>query len=144
MADPLVSKRNTQAPTDLVVLKVAEARAVIPPVFLDTPQYEDELLNRTLGRRVLMKLEFCNPIRSFKGRGVGFALSHLLVGSTVVCSSSGNFGQAVAYVGRSRGLRVRVYTASTVNPVKRARMQALGAVVVEAGPGTTRQSESPR
>ncbi|RMI43615.1 threonine ammonia-lyase [Streptomyces triticirhizae] len=122
--------------TDLRLSRVLRARTVIPACFLDTPQYEDDLLNAALGRRVTVKLETANPIRSFKGRGVGFALGEIPAGETVVCASSGNFGQAVAYIGRSRGLNVVVYAPAPVNPVKRARMEAFGAQVVEVGEGT--------
>ncbi|MEV0082963.1 pyridoxal-phosphate dependent enzyme [Saccharopolyspora sp. NPDC050642] len=128
-------RRRTAAATDLALGNIAQARAVIPPCFLDTPQYEDELLNAALGRRVTVKVETANPIRSFKGRGVGFALTGVPAGATVVCASSGNFGQAVAYVGRSRGLHVVVYTSTAINPVKRERMTAFGARVVEVGGG---------
>ncbi|MER7078282.1 threonine dehydratase [Saccharopolyspora kobensis] len=119
------------APTDLVLGDISRTRTAIPDCFLDTPQYEDELLNAVLGRRVTVKVEIANPIRSFKGRGVGLALAGLPAGGTVVCASSGNFGQAVAYIGRARGLRVVVCTTTDVNPAKRARMAAFGAEVVE-------------
>ncbi|KAB8168837.1 pyridoxal-phosphate dependent enzyme [Streptomyces sp. 3MP-14] len=122
--------------TDLRLSQVLRARTVIPACFLDTPQYEDDLLNAALGRRVTVKLETANPIRSFKGRGVGFALGEVPAGETVVCASSGNFGQAVAYIGRSRGLKVVVYAPAPVNPVKRARMTAFGAQVIEVDEGT--------
>lgn len=112
--------------------RITAARDVIDPVFLDSPQYEDPLLNAALGRRVLLKVETCNPIRSFKGRGVSVALgSHPSIDS-VVCASSGNFGQAVAYVGQARGLDVRVFAPASINPVKRARMEAFGASITVA------------
>jgi threonine dehydratase len=118
---------------DLSPQRIEAATAHIDPVFLDSPQYEDVILNQVLGRRVLVKVETCNPIRSFKGRGVSTALgAGLETGldvDTVVCASSGNFGQAVAYVGRARGLAVRIFAPETINPVKRERMEALGAAL---------------
>ncbi|KAA5826572.1 pyridoxal-phosphate dependent enzyme [Saccharopolyspora hirsuta] len=121
---------------------IAKARAVIPPCFLDTPQYEDELLNEALGRSVTVKVETANPIRSFKGRGVAVALADVPAGETVVCASSGNFGQAVAHIGRARGLRVVVCTSTDINPVKRARMTAFGAQVVEVEGGAEAASRA--
>lgn len=121
--------------TDLTLDHVTEARSVIPPVFLDTPQYEDDLLNAVLGRRVTVKVETVNPVRSFKGRGVSYALRGVASGDTIVCASSGNFGQAVAFVGRSHGAAVRVYVSASINPVKRARMAAFGADIVEVKGG---------
>ncbi|MEU4701479.1 threonine ammonia-lyase [Nonomuraea dietziae] len=115
---------------DLDLANIEKAARVIDPQFLDTPQYVDELLDRT----VTVKLETANPIRSFKGRGADFALSALDPGTRVVCASSGNFGQAVAYAGRARGMRVQVFVPRTINPGKQARMEAFGARVSPAGP----------
>jgi threonine dehydratase len=117
---------------DFDTAQISAARQVIDPVFLDTPQYEDPLLNDALGRRVVLKVETCNPIRSFKGRGVSVALSTATGVDTVVCASSGNFGQAVAYVGRARGMAVRAFAPASINPVKRARMEAFGATITLA------------
>ena len=53
-------------------LKLAEilrAGEVIDPVFLNSPQYDCEPLSKVLGCRLTIKLDFTNPIRSFKGRG---------------------------------------------------------------------------
>ncbi|WP_063647584.1 MULTISPECIES: PLP-dependent lyase/thiolase [Streptomyces] len=107
---------------------------VVDPVFLNTPQYVDEQLCRALGgRTVTVKLETANPVRSFKGRGADLMLSTLAPGTPVVCAGSGNFGQAVAYAGRARGMPVEVFVPETVNPAKRARMEAFGARVVKTG-----------
>ena len=108
---------------------VEKAAQSIDPVFLHSPQYEDSALNAALGRRVLVKLETANPIRSFKGRGADFFARSLELGQKIVCASAGNFGQAMAYVGRSRGMAVEVFVARDVNPAKAERMQALGAKV---------------
>ena len=108
---------------------IEKAAQVIDPVFLHSPQYEDGTLNAELGRRVLLKIETANPIRSFKGRGADFFASSLDRKQRIVCASAGNFGQAMAYVGRSRGIAVQVFVASDVNPAKAERMRALGAQV---------------
>ncbi|TDD34132.1 pyridoxal-phosphate dependent enzyme [Actinomadura sp. KC06] len=119
---------------DLDAARIEQAMRVIDPVFLNTPQYLDEQLCRALGgRKVTVKLETANPVRSFKGRGADLMLSTLARGTPVVCASSGNFGQAVAYAGRARGMPVEVFVPETVNPAKRERMEAFGARVVEAG-----------
>ncbi|MEV0666493.1 threonine/serine dehydratase [Actinomadura luteofluorescens] len=120
---------------DLDVARIEQALRVIDPVFLNTPQYLDEQLCRALGgRAVTVKLETANPVRSFKGRGADLMLSTLTPGTPVVCASSGNFGQAVAYAGRARGMPVEVFVPETVNPGKRERMETFGARVIAAGP----------
>ena len=108
--------------TDLKLENIEEAARVIDPVFLNSPQFEDEQLCAALGRRVVVKVETANPIRSFKGRGADYLFRKLDAKMTVVCASAGNFGQAVAYAGRSRGMAVEVFVPTDVNPIKVKRM----------------------
>ncbi|PSK97186.1 threonine dehydratase [Murinocardiopsis flavida] len=113
--------------------RIEAASRTIDPVFRDTPQIEDESLSRRLGRQTFVKFETLNPVRSFKGRGADFLLDDTGETRAVVCASAGNFGQGLAYVARSRGLSVRVFTAADANPAKIARMRGLGARVVVGG-----------
>lgn len=94
---------------------------------------EDESLSAALGQRVLVKVETLNPIRSFKGRGADFLVQSLDPAVQIICASAGNFGQAIAYAGRRRGMRVEVFVANDVNPFKKERMESFGAVVTKAG-----------
>jgi threonine dehydratase len=118
---------------DLSLGRIAEATRTVDPVFLNTPQYADAQLSAALGRDVVVKVETANPLRSFKGRGADFFMAHVDPRSTVVCSSTGNFGQAMAYAGRRRGIAVEVFVPENVNPVKLVRMRAFGARVTLAG-----------
>ncbi|MBU3864539.1 pyridoxal-phosphate dependent enzyme [Streptomyces sp. 4503] len=81
-------------------------------------------------------METLNPLRSFKGRGVDLFPRQAAVARHVVCASAGNFGQAMAYVGRARGIPVTVFAAHDANPDKVARMRELGAEVLLSGAGT--------
>ncbi|HEX6504350.1 MAG TPA: threonine/serine dehydratase [Terriglobales bacterium] len=119
--------------TPLNLANIEKAAHSIDPVFLHSPQYEDEALNAALGRRVLVKVETANPIRSFKGRGADFLARSLDPKQTIVCASAGNTGQALAYAGRSRGIAVEVFAATDANPAKVDRMRSLGARVTLAG-----------
>jgi threonine dehydratase len=114
--------------------RIAEAARTIDPVFINSPQFVDEQLCAALGRHVLVKIETVNPIGSFKGRGADVLVRRIardgVPGRAVVCASSGNFGQAVAYVGRAQGIGVRVFVAPDVNVAKRARMELFGATVI--------------
>lgn len=118
---------------DLSLDRIAEAARTIDPVLLNSPQYSDEQLSIALGRTVVVKVETANPLRSFKGRGADFFIRQVDPRSTVVCSSTGNFGQAMAYAGRRRGIAVQVFVPENVNPVKLARMRAFGAQVTLVG-----------
>lgn len=101
--------------------------------FRNTPQYVDPILCAVLKRHVLLKVETLNPIRSFKGRGADFLIRSLDRGQRIVCASAGNFGQAMAYSGRLRGISVEVFVADDVNPLKQARMESLGAIMTKGG-----------
>ncbi|WP_236005429.1 threonine ammonia-lyase [Amycolatopsis pittospori] len=114
---------------DLRLDRVAEAAKVIDPVFLNSPQYSDEQLNARLGRRVLVKIETLNPLRSFKGRGADYYAAGLAPGTTMVCGTSGNFGQAVAFAARKHGLRAEIFVRADISPIKLRRMKTLGARV---------------
>ena len=118
---------------DLSLANIERATRSIDPVFLNSPQFVDEQLCAALGRRTIVKVETANPIRSFKGRGADFFFQGLDPKLKVVCASAGNFGQAIAYAGRSRGMAVEVLVAADANPVKIARMQSLGATVTVGG-----------
>jgi threonine dehydratase len=114
--------------------RIRSAMDRIDPVFLRTPHYACEALNDRLGCTVTLKVETANPIRSFKGRGASFlirerAASGALRGRQIVGSSAGNWGQALAYACRAERLPLILYAATTANPLKVARMRALGAEV---------------
>ncbi|WP_328649409.1 pyridoxal-phosphate dependent enzyme [Amycolatopsis sp. NBC_00348] len=112
--------------TRLDLSRIRAARAVIDPVFLDTPLYPCEPLGRALGCRVSVKLETANPVRSFKGRGTEVVVSGL-GGRAAVCASAGNLGQALAWSARGRGVAVTVVASRSAPAVKLERIRALGA-----------------
>jgi threonine dehydratase len=112
--------------TRLDLARIEAARAVIDPVFLDTPLYRCEALEPALGCEVSVKLETANPVRSFKGRGSELVAS-LLTSRAVVCASAGNLGQALAWSGRGRGLEVTVVASRFAPVTKLDRIRALGA-----------------
>ena len=120
-------------PHRLSLERIAAAPTIIDPVFLDSPQYLCEPLGAALGARLVLKVETLNPIRSFKGRGADLCVARLPSGEPVICASAGNFGQAMAYACRARGLTLTVYASVNANPLKVARMRDLGATVLLHG-----------
>ena len=114
--------------------RIAKAARVIDPVFRATPQFRLEAIEEALGcAELTLKVETINPIRSFKGRGTDFLLREMGESVPLVCASAGNFGQGLAYAGRTHGVPVTVFAAETANPMKIERMRALGAEVKLAG-----------
>lgn len=117
----------------ITVERIEAAALAIDPVFLNTPQWMCEPLGEELGARVALKVETLNPIRSFKGRGADWLVQHLPSGVSLMCASAGNFGQAMAYACRVRGVPLSIYAAENANPLKIARMRSMGARVVLDG-----------
>jgi len=111
--------------------RVGAARAVIDPVFLDTPMYPCDALGCALGCTVSIKLETANPVRSFKGRGTELVASMLAEQGrpAVVCASAGNLGQALAWSAGRRGIDVTVVASRRAPAAKLDRIRALGAAL---------------
>ena len=98
-------------------------------LFLNTPQYRSEGLSALLGVSLICKVETANPIGCFKGRGVDWIFQKRKDIKHVVTASAGNFGQALAYVGRRADIKVEVFAAADANESKVAAMRRLGAHV---------------
>jgi threonine dehydratase len=93
-------------------------------------------LRQRPGAAVYLKLETEMPTGSFKVRGALFALHAEIEErkiTEVVAASTGNHGAAVAYAARLLGTRAKIFVPCPVNPVKRNRIQELGAAIVEDG-----------
>jgi len=88
----------------------------------------------TIGsRRVLLKDESSRfGLNAFKVVGVEYAMAKrdIAPGTTIACASAGNFGRAVAHIGRRMNLRVRVYMSNTSALAPRAAIESEGAEVV--------------
>ena len=94
---------NTRRST-LSLEQIERAATSIDPVFRNSPQFESEPLSSAVGCSLVLKIETLNPIRSFKGRGADYFVSSLGPDAKLVCGSAGNFGQAMAYACRKRGI----------------------------------------
>ncbi|MGW1766609.1 PLP-dependent cysteine synthase family protein [Streptomyces sp. NPDC002073] len=86
---------------------------------------------------VLAKLESANPYASVKDRAAGYLLrgaearGDIGPGSTVVESTSGNTGIALAALCAVRGYRCTVVLPDSATPERKGLLRALGAEVVE-------------
>src|SRR5437773_5542172 len=125
--------------------EVEHARELLSRYFRPTPLASAESLAQHSGARVYLKIESDLPTGSFKPRG---ALNALLTSAAqctlpgVVAASPGNHGAAVAYAAGIAKVGATIFLPENPNPVKRARIVALGANVVERGAlGQTAASE---
>jgi threonine dehydratase len=97
-----------------------------------TPLVRSLLLSQQLGCDLWVKNETVSPIASFKWRG---ALNDILLepSTSVVTSSTGNHGQGVAWAARVADVTAHVFLPRGANPVKRAKIELLGATIHDAG-----------
>lgn len=116
-------------PHRLSLERIEQAASVIDPVFLNSPQFRAETLERQLECRLVVKVETLNPIRSFKGRGAEFLMAAMNGRHPLVCATAGNFGQGMAFAARKRGIPLTIFASVSANPLKVERMRTLGADV---------------
>jgi len=114
---------------------IREAQKFLAKYFAPTRLIAAPFLSQKAGKRVYLKLETELPNGSFKVRGAFWALAHRLnrepIQEVVACST-GNHGAAVAYAAKEFGIKARIFLPANCNPVKRGRVVALGAAIVES------------
>lgn len=101
-----------------------------------TPLVKLGPLGKGLPGKVLLKLEYFNPLSSVKDR-IGAAMiaaaeisGELTPGATIVEPTSGNTGIALAFVAATKGYRLILTMPETMSQERRRMLKALGAEVV--------------
>jgi threonine dehydratase len=115
-----------------------EAQRFLAKYFASTRLIYAPFLSQRTGKSVHLKLETELPTGSFKVRGAFYALAQRMQREDVrevVASSTGNHGAAVAYAAKEFGIASKIFLPVNCNPVKRERIAALGAAIVESGGG---------
>jgi cysteine synthase B len=147
MATTSRSSRRSPAETD----SAAAEREVVPArrassvlqLVGNTPLLEITRLTRDLlrpGVRIFAKLEGFNPGGSVKDRAArkmieaGLAQNDLRPGKTIIDSTSGNTGIALAMVGAVLGYPVELVMASNVSRERKKIIEAFGARIVLSDP----------
>jgi len=117
---------------------IREAQKFQAKYFARTRLIAAPFLGQRTAKNVYLKLETELPTGSFKVRGAFYALAERMKRERVrevVASSTGNHGAAVAYAAREFGIAAKIFLPVNCNPVKRGRIAALGAAIVESGGG---------
>ncbi|PNW07942.1 cysteine synthase [Microbacterium sp. AG157] len=112
----------------------------ITSAFGDTPLVRLNRVAEGAGGQILAKLEFYNPASSVKDR-LGIAIvdaaeasGELTPGGTIVESTSGNTGIALAMVGAARGYKVILTMPASMSKERRILLKAFGAELVLTDP----------
>lgn len=114
--------------------QVNDARELLRRFLRPTRLIPAERIGRDSDTQIYLKLETELPTSSFKPRGAIYALMKNLERRSikgVVAASTGNHGAAVAYAARLAKLPATIFLPESPNPIKRARIVALGANVKE-------------
>ena len=127
--------------------QVDDARELLRRFLQPTRLMRAERIGRESDTQIYLKLETDLPTGSFKPRGALYALMKNLEQRSVkgvVAASTGNHGAAVAYAARLAKLPATIFLPESPNPIKRARIVALGANVREVesqGPSLANAAE---
>lgn len=114
--------------------QVNDARELLRRFLRPTRLVPAERIGRDKDTNIYLKLETDLPTGSFKPRGAIYALMTTLQRRSikgVVAASTGNHGAAVAYAARLAKLPATIILPQSPNPIKRARIVALGANIEE-------------
>jgi len=114
--------------------QINDARELLRQYLRPTRLVPAERLGRDSDTQIFLKLETDLPTGSFKPRGALYALMKNLARRSlkgVVAASTGNHGAAVAYAARLAQLPATIFLPTSPNPIKRARIVSLGAIVKE-------------
>ena len=118
----------------------------------NTPLVRLNRVGKESGAKIVLKLEFFNPLSSVKDR-IGVAMidaaekdGRLKPGNTIIEPTSGNTGIALAFVAAARGYRLILTMPETMSIERRGLLKILGAEVVltpgtEGMPGAIRKAE---
>ncbi len=115
---------------------LAEARRTIADVIPLTPTVRAFALEAQTGATVYLKLDTFAPLNVFKNRSALNVVRHLapeVKQRGIVCASTGNFGQSIAWAARQDGVPATIFVPVGANPTKVARIREQGAEVVEIG-----------
>jgi threonine dehydratase len=116
--------------------KIRAAQELLRGIVPESRLVSSEKLARLSGGTVHLKLECEGPTGSFKVRGAYCAIqAHKMpFGGPlpgVITASTGNHGAAVAYAASKLRIPARIYLPENPNPTKRARIEQLGAEIIE-------------
>jgi threonine dehydratase len=119
--------------TSVALQDIREAAERIRPYIRHTPLLQEKSMDKVLGCQAYLKPEMLQIVGAFKLRG---ALNKVLsltpdeMKKGIITSSSGNHGQACAYVGQMLGIHTVVVIPEDAPAIKIENAKAMGAEVI--------------
>ncbi|HLS36032.1 MAG TPA: threonine/serine dehydratase [Bacillota bacterium] len=117
------------------VADVKEARKRISPIIHETPIFQSTLLSKLCGNNVFLKGEHLQKTGSFKIRGATNKVKVAVEegAKLLTTASSGNHGQAVAYIANELNVPATIVVPKDINSSKEAAIQAYQGEVEKCG-----------
>ena len=133
---PFIKERRSPLDKRPTLKDIEETGKIISPYVTRTPLYHYRALDAMLEAEVYVKHENHQRLGAFKVRGAVSVVSRLTDEEKkrgLVVSSTGNFGQGVAYAAGIFGVAANVVVPTDVNPGKAESMRLLGANLILYG-----------
>lgn len=123
---------------------VKKAQQEIKDIIRQTPVITSVLLDSKSGNHIFLKSEHLQKTGSFKLRGAAYAVTQAVKSGArfITAASSGNHGQAVAYIAAELGVPSAIVVPEDANRAKVAAIKAYGGEVIYCG--TTSAERIPR
>ncbi|MGM8215509.1 threonine ammonia-lyase [Bacillaceae bacterium W0354] len=128
----------------ITLADIEKARILIRNIIKETPILTSEQLNALTGATVYLKCEHLQKTGSFKIRGATNRVQHAKKegANYITAASSGNHGQAVAFIANKLGLPATIVVPTDASASKVAAIKAYGVKVETCG--TTSEERIPR
>src|SRR5699024_8935915 len=119
----------------LTIQDIQQAQKTIQGVAQETPIMTSSTLSGKAENKVFLKGEHLQRTGAFKIRGAANKIKNVVQegATSIVTASSGNHGQAVAYIGYQLGVETTVVVPETISPMKEAAIRGYGAQVEYCG-----------
>ena len=114
---------------------VEQARKTIAGIAKETPILESKTLSTLCGNRIFIKSEHLQTTGAFKIRGATNKVKQVVRDGCqhVIAASSGNHGQAVAYIAKELGIKATIVVPEDATRAKVDAIEGYGADIIYCG-----------
>ena len=119
----------------IIIQDILQAKRDIQDIIHTTPVFHSTQLSEIAGNQLYLKAEHLQKTGSFKIRGATNKVKKMVreKATYLTAASSGNHGQAVAYIAGKLGVPVTIVVPEDVNPSKLKAIEAYGGKIEKCG-----------